>query len=141
MDEIIFQLVYTSKCSVPMTPDFLRAILEKARERNSLDGITGFLTARDGHFLQLLEGEESKVRECFARIQKDSRHRQVTLQGEAIAASRTSPNWSMGWTEDGGSAVSLLELFELGRSGSSFKDSSALMTLLKLFSKNAKIMN
>jgi hypothetical protein len=140
MDLPIFQLVYTSKSSLLITSEFLNGILENAREHNSREGITGFLTARDGYFLQLLEGEETNVRECFNRILKDNRHSQITLQGEARVATRSTPNWSMGWSADGQSAVGLIELFELGRSGKTFKDSSSLLKILKMFSRNAKIL-
>ncbi len=141
MNESIFQLVYTSQALKPITAESLNDILTISRKNNSRDGITGFLALRNDYFLQLLEGEESKVRECFSRISTDARHRMVTVQGEVKTSARTMPGWSMGRTASGASAIELIELFELGLRGEVCKSSTQLMAMVKMFIKNAKIMD
>ena len=137
-----FMLVYTSKSNYPFEDDFLTKILATSRERNLRDQITGFLVARDGYFLQLLEGPETRVRECYDRIKADERHMLVTLQGVAYSETRMMPEWSMGLVEDGASVESsegLLNLFELGRAGETYSDIESLKTLLWIFTRSAKI--
>jgi hypothetical protein len=46
----------------------------------------GRLLSHDGHFMQVIEGEEHAVRETFARIRRDSRQRDIAvLFGEPIS--------------------------------------------------------
>ncbi len=61
-------IVYTSKAKAPIDSAMIDDILKVARVSNARDGLTGFLIARDGYFLQLLEGNEDMVRNCYARI-------------------------------------------------------------------------
>lgn len=48
-------------------------------------------------FVQLVEGEETVVRALFARIQQDTRHRQVVTLSEGPGPRRWFAAWSMAW--------------------------------------------
>ena len=138
----IFILVYTSKSNVPIDKNFLKNLLDKSGQNNKRDNITGFLATRDGYFLQLLEGAEKDVLACYERIQKDSRHRFITLQGTATIESRIMPSWNMGYVEENqqtNSAEQLLDLFELGKPGRAYTTKESLEAMLRLFSKNAQV--
>ncbi len=136
-------LVYTSKSKVPIDEILLKNILTKCNQNNRRDNITGFLAARAGYFLQLLEGSEIDVMACYERIKLDPRHRQITLQGTASITSRIMPNWKMGFVEksvDSSVAEQLLDLFELGRAGKPYTSNLPLEAMLRSFSKDAKII-
>lgn len=144
MKQPIFMLVYTSKSREPLNDEMILSILDKSRERNKEDNITGFLTARADYFLQLIEGPEDKVRQCYERICKDGRHSQITYQGEAFTDTRLTPNWSMGWVKTNASSDSteeLLHFFETGRAGNIFKDPNTLLTMMKMFSRKAILVD
>ena len=80
-----------------MSDDALLELLQKARARNERCQITGMLLYKDGHFMQVLEGEEANVLTVFADIQNDNRHKSVdTLRSEYIRF-RNFPDWTMGF--------------------------------------------
>lgn len=118
-------------------------ILEVSRRNNQRDQITGFLIFRDGYFLQLLEGPESKVRMCLERIHRDQRSTQITIQGELFSDERIMSDWSMAYFSAESlspSSKDLLGLFELARMGESFSEKKSLLALIRLFAKDAQII-
>ncbi len=135
-------LVYTSKSKVPVDKALLDDILKVARELNSRDQLTGFLVVRDGYFLQLLEGNEEMVRKCYARIQKDKRHKEFVVHGEAFTDSRIMPSWNMALVESNtqGASSELIELFKLGHQGTQYHDPTSLEAITRIFARAAKIL-
>ena len=94
---MLFHLIYVSTAVVPMNDDDLVSLLHQARARNERSRITGMLLYRNGHFMQVLEGEEATVMKVFADIQNDWRHKSVhTLRSEYIQY-RNFPDWTMGF--------------------------------------------
>ena len=92
-----FQLGYVSTASHEMRRDDLVQILEIARSINRVNGVTGLLLFHGGHFLQVLEGKEEAVRETFARIREDRRHRQLEVLFESEVDEGEFADWSMGF--------------------------------------------
>ncbi len=138
----LFALVYTSQAIQSLDETTLMEIFAISRKNNLRDNITGFLIYREGYFLQLLEGPQTKVRQCFERIQKDQRHRALVLQGEAHPNERMMPDWSMGQvTLKPGQPTSdrIIDLFELARNNEIYENPDSLMSLVKIFSKEAVI--
>lgn len=81
-----------------MSDDDLADLLQQSRARNERHRITGMLLYKNGHFMQVLEGEEASAMEIFGDIAKDNRHKSVdTLRAEYIQH-RDFPNWTMGFT-------------------------------------------
>lgn len=74
----------------------LRRILAVSRTNNARDGITGYLVFDKTWFIQILEGDEAKVRATYNRIQTDSRHGAVMLVSQREVRGRSFPQWSMG---------------------------------------------
>lgn len=72
-------------------------ILESARRHNQTQGVTGMLLYRHRHFLQVLEGPASAVRETFGRILQDDRHHYIVRIDELRVEHRHFGTWSMGF--------------------------------------------
>ncbi|WP_295881696.1 BLUF domain-containing protein [uncultured Thiohalocapsa sp.] len=94
---MIFQLCYLSNATRDMQREDLVDLLSVSRRKNEALGITGLLLYSGDRFIQLLEGEEAAVRELYALISKDERHRDVTLVYEEHVQARTCPDWTMGF--------------------------------------------
>lgn len=73
----LFQIVYTSNASKSLGRTDLLELLEGSVRRNQRAGVTGLLLYKDGHFMQVLEGEEPVLIPLFARICRDPRHHHV----------------------------------------------------------------
>lgn len=95
--EKIFFLVYVSSAVRLFSGAQLRGLLVLSRRNNVAAGITGMLLYRQGNFIQVLEGGEAEVRDRFARICRDPRHRGVFVIDEGFADARCFPDWSMGF--------------------------------------------
>lgn len=94
----IFQLVYFSKAIPGLTERNIEEIVRRANDFNHEKEITGVLLFHSGIFLQLLEGEKTKVEGLFAKIQEDRRHSNVMRFLEMESPVRIFPDWSMGYS-------------------------------------------
>lgn len=92
---MIFQILYISLASVPVTPLLIKSIKRKASVNNPRDGLTGILLSNSNMFMQLIEGEEEKVKKKYERIKKDERHKEITLIYEGERDVRFFENWSL----------------------------------------------
>lgn len=96
-------IIYVSQAVHPMGPDELKDILSHSRKWNTENGVTGVLIYRflpeekRGNFMQLIEGEESTIKECWKRIAADSRHHTKIVLEDSYTQSRAFPDWSMGF--------------------------------------------
>ena len=95
----MFFLVYVSVAQENVSKEDLLGILTKSREANAKAGITGMLLYKDGNFLQALEGDETAVRELYARISRDPRHLGVLPLVEGEREDRCFGDWSMGFQD------------------------------------------
>jgi hypothetical protein len=99
----MFYIIYVSQATRPMSEKELAEILEKSRDYNTRDGVTGLLiyrfttSANRGNFMQLLEGEEKNVLSAFERIEADKRHHTKILLEKGETKARHFPDWSMGF--------------------------------------------
>ncbi|OGX91421.1 BLUF domain-containing protein [Hymenobacter coccineus] len=92
----VHHVLYRSQAAHPFSEDQLLELLEQARVGNEQHNLTGLLCySHDGHFVQVLEGEEMAVREMFAHIQRDARHQRVTVLSEAAGPARMFGDWRM----------------------------------------------
>jgi hypothetical protein len=94
MSMAYLQLIYVSR-SFGFDSAILSGILLDARRCNVRDGITGSLICREDLYLQLLEGPETAVDACFARIGKDDRHLDVRLKSRRMVEERLFAGWAM----------------------------------------------
>lgn len=93
---MVFQLIYTSSATQEFWPDDLFALVEKSRSKNALRELTGMLLFHGGQFLQLLEGPELAVRECFEMVRHDPRHEKVEILITGTCEDRDFAGWTMG---------------------------------------------
>lgn len=88
-------LIYLSAAKTPLSDKELLAHLEKLRENNKKNDITGILMYADGNFLQLLEGSKENVEKLFKRVAADKRHHFITKIKEGQEKERFFPDSSM----------------------------------------------
>ena len=94
---MLFHLIYVSTAVDPMSDDALAELLQQSRTRNSRNRITGLLLYKNGHFMQVLEGDEGKVMKIFASIERDTRHKNIDVLRAEYIQCRDFPDWSMGY--------------------------------------------
>jgi hypothetical protein len=96
----LFSLAYHSIAQPVMRSRAARKeLIATAHVNNRKHNITGMLLFAEGAFVQVLEGDEASVRALFARIERDTRHEQVTLICEAAVPKRAFSFWSMALCE------------------------------------------
>jgi Sensors of blue-light using FAD len=88
----IFQLIYFSERPPESTLSVIEIICENAFERNRADDVTGLLVYNHTMFLQFIEGPKDAVRNCYARIERDSRHCSPLVIWEHFSEERIFPN-------------------------------------------------
>ncbi|MEM6823023.1 MAG: BLUF domain-containing protein [Verrucomicrobiota bacterium] len=94
----MYTLVYSSRANYLFAENELIDLLKKARQFNSVHGITGMLLYHNESFLQVLEGEEKAVFDLYeTRIKEDDRHSQVELIADAPVQERVFDEWLMGF--------------------------------------------
>lgn len=97
----IFQLFYVSQANRNFDPAHIPNILAKAHSFNPTQGLSGVLMFRGGTFIQLLEGEEEKVRSLYRKIGTDPRHSNLLTIFERHTDERIFSDWSMAYKEIG----------------------------------------
>ena len=92
-----YRLIYSSKATEKMAVSDVESLLAEARTNNQAPGITGVLVFVDGVFLQILEGEKSRIVELMDKIARDPRHRNTkTIHTEENCESAFE-SWSMAY--------------------------------------------
>ncbi len=107
----IFRLIYGSRSLIASEQrrTELADIFTTARRKNRRLGVTGALVISGDAFAQVLEGEESVVRELYATIDRDARHEDLVVLEEQLVAGRVFGRWAMAKVaEDGGADIRLL---------------------------------
>lgn len=95
----LFRLVYASKNllggTAPEAQAAVEEILAASRRNNTRAGVTGALMFNGSAFAQVLEGPQKGVEETFERIQRDTRHGDVTVLECRPVSERAFTDWSM----------------------------------------------
>jgi hypothetical protein len=94
----VYRLLFVSTVSLQASrvlPSTVEDILFESLPRNARDKITGLLLCDGFSFFQVIEGARAKVEACYARIERDARHTDVTLRLRGRVARRMFPRWSM----------------------------------------------
>lgn len=107
----MYRLVYKSVECAPFSETELKKLLMNSRLRNAEAGLTGMLIYDCGTFLQMLEGDMAPIFKTFARIERDQRHKDISvLLRDPNAADRAFGDWSMGYA-GGSTAAAILKGF------------------------------
>ncbi|WP_083402567.1 BLUF domain-containing protein [Curtobacterium sp. MCBA15_008] len=94
---MLVSIVYMSRAVVPFDDAALAELLREARLRNEALGVSGILLAKDGRFMQLLEGPAFSVDDRFQVIAKDRRHGEVKSLIREDIERRRFDGWSMAY--------------------------------------------
>jgi Sensors of blue-light using FAD. len=95
----IFHLVYVSKAHDDLSYTDIQAILDTSRIHNSAHDITGLLVLRDGYFMQVLEGDEDRIRRLMVKIKADDRNSNISVLLETWNDERLFADWSMAFVD------------------------------------------
>ncbi|WP_425390464.1 BLUF domain-containing protein [Ekhidna sp.] len=93
--EPLYRLVYTSARMPRCTDEDIEQILEISRENNAKQNITGILIHTKDRFLQVLEGEERKVKALYEKINHDNRHGGSVMRFCEPVTKRYFSDWNM----------------------------------------------
>ena len=92
---MLVRLLYVSQPVGPVTTTMTSLILEKSKSYNKSENITGILCQGSGLWMQILEGERSKVNVLYSRIMADRNHHNVELLSMEEITQRRFGEWSM----------------------------------------------
>ena len=91
----LFRLIYVSQVGRQVRYEDAEAIAKAASTRNAARGISGLLLYTPSHFIQVLEGDESVVREIYQHICQDPRHNSLRVLDESPIETREFGEWAM----------------------------------------------
>lgn len=95
---MLYRLTYISLIrpeAAAILPSTVEDVLVQSVANNRRDHVTGFLLCDGESFIQILEGPQSMVEACYARIEADDRHHQVRVRERDPVPARLFPRWSM----------------------------------------------
>jgi hypothetical protein len=107
----VFRLMYRSRNVIPpeQRKQELGPLFTAARANNKRQDITGALLVFQDWFVQVLEGDEQAVLTLLGAIERDPRHRDVTLLETRPAVARVFARWAMARvSEDGERDIPLI---------------------------------
>jgi hypothetical protein len=89
-------VAYASEAVTVLSDGQLRALLERARSKNTTVGLTGMLLYVDRSFFQILEGAPEAVATVYEAIARDPRHRRMVKLIQEPIDRRDFADWTMG---------------------------------------------
>ncbi|WP_416548096.1 BLUF domain-containing protein [Limnohabitans sp. DCL3] len=92
---IMVRLLYVSRAVGPQTTTMTSSILAQAHAHNPAQAITGVLCQGQGFFIQVIEGERSRIHALYRRICADNRHKDVEILHHEEIQARRFGQWSM----------------------------------------------
>ena len=94
---MLYKLIYVSSAAGLYDAEHYRKIANAAKDYNKSMGISGLLLLYNETIFQLLEGPKEAIENLYAKIEKDTRHKNpLCLTFEPIKA-REFKNWAMGF--------------------------------------------
>lgn len=99
MAKKLYELIYGSVQTRPLTSIQLSELLSLARAQNLSLDVSGVLLHQKGVFVQILEGDEPVVGALYDRISRDKRHKNVAVFRRGPIVARQFARWSMGFIE------------------------------------------
>jgi hypothetical protein len=90
-------IIFFSTAVQLMNEEELTALGKECADFDSHVGITGMLLHRQGNFLQVIEGSKAVIRDMFARINADPRHRDVQVISDRRIARREFDGQAVGF--------------------------------------------
>lgn len=94
---MIHRIIYTSEARETLTDAELRSIAMFSALSNKANNISGLLLHHNKKIMQVLEGETTVIKALYAKIEKDKRHKNVTLHIDDSYETKIFQDWSMGY--------------------------------------------
>ena len=91
----LVRLTYVSRMAQPLGEPALSRLVDKSRQHNLAQGVTGALLDHGGRFLQVLEGPAVAVDATFARIVADRQHHRIVRVERIEVPVRQFGHWAM----------------------------------------------
>lgn len=108
-------ILYVSVADPELVSDDIHRLVGNAQQRNLADNISGIMLYNGMNFLQLIEGDEATIDDCFARIVTDPRHSGVVTIRNENCTVREFPLWAMRYSlVDQPTEVTLASVREAG---------------------------
>lgn len=111
---MLYRIVYISTAAANFQLRSMPKLLKDARDRNFKSALSGLLIFVDGSFMQVLEGTQENVQDCYGRITRDPRHSNLQVIFSEPIRRRAFPGWSMAWHNcpPGGEVTGLIRSFQ-----------------------------
>lgn len=93
----MYELIYSSIAHENLKEDDILAILEKSRDFNLKNEITGCLLLHNNEFIQILEGDKIIIKDLIEKIKKDVRHSHLMVLAENEIENRVFDRWNMAY--------------------------------------------
>ena len=91
----LIELTYVSEPAQEMSFLGLMRLLYHSYLRNTSMGITGALIFENNRFGQVIEGPRTQIEDLWAKIQKDTRHKNIHLVDSKSIVHRSFSKWTM----------------------------------------------
>ena len=94
----LYRLYYRSRQMPSIVPELdivVQQIVKSSIRNNKDDGLTGLLVTIQDCFVQALEGPVDSVRNTYARISSDPRHRDPHIIAQGPVEKRLFSDWNM----------------------------------------------
>ena len=91
----MLSVIYVSVADPALGREDIHRLVDRARDNNRRDGLTGALIYNGQNFMQLLEGSVDKVEMCLSAIRADRRHNGMIELRRRLVAEREFAGWSM----------------------------------------------
>lgn len=98
----IMQLIYISRANYEFSNAELQKLLNVARSKNALRGLSGMLLYHERSFLQVVEGPVHEIEGLFKILSHDPRHTKIKVLFKDIVAAKEFDKWSMGFVDTTG---------------------------------------
>lgn len=88
-------LTYRSRSVLPMSELELQRLLRAAQMRNHAEGVTGMMVYDRGWIFQQLEGPAPGMARIWDSVQRDGRHTEIEVLGNAATRQRRFAEWDL----------------------------------------------
>ncbi|MFD2932594.1 BLUF domain-containing protein [Spirosoma flavum] len=137
-------IVYLSSAVEPLEKADLSILLLQSRRDNIAANITGVLLYAHGSIIQALEGNKAVVEGLYKRIEKDYRHKNVTLVLSRPITQRLFSSWAMGYetmtTHQLDEITTLMSLVKQKKSISEATSDHIVLKLIRNFFKDTSYL-
>jgi len=130
-------IVYMSTAIKAFSDIELKELLTQSQKNNTRDNITGMLLYGQGSFVQVIEGDDEKIKETYQRILNDDRHKGIIELAQGTLEKRNFPDWSMGFNTLSPVEFAQFDSFIVSPNVNLFKyGTHPALTILKTFVKS-----